>query len=79
MSFIETSRNGTAIEPDEDTEDNDADVTPPKRRSIDPMLKSIDKLFAAFEDLPPTWRPIALTLINTKYDAIDDSEMDPRD
>lgn len=64
-----------AMPPDDDQDD----APGVKRRSIDPMLKRIDRCFAAFEELPPGVRGIALTLVNERFAEIDDSVLDPRD
>jgi hypothetical protein len=59
----------TADQPLPDADDADTDDGEPdrKRRSIDPMLKSIDRVFAAFDELPEGVRPIALTLVTQRY------------
>jgi hypothetical protein len=52
--------------PDIDDEP-EGDEPGPKRRSIDPMLKAVDRVFAAMDDLPDDWRSIAVTLVNRRY------------
>ena len=56
-------------QPDTDRDDVDAEDNEPtsKRRTLDPLLRGIDRVFAAMDELPADCRDVAVMLVNRRY------------